>query len=271
MLFRGSYHARDLSKSDFTSQMVYDNGTLFADIGHGRLVAVDVNDRRVLWVSEDSRFDVFMAPAFGQDRVFLWAANSSAGRAEVTAVDRQTGKPLWHYAFGIPVGRISPVVCGQTVIATDPMRDLTIGLDTNTGTLRWDTHNGPYKLLHPPAVSDSKLLFVASERGASVALGIAALDCSSGRILEVVRLKGAGYAARPVLLDGDKVILGDEPYHQKPRLTLFDLVSRRELWVTTLPDYDFLGSSPAISNDNWIGGVGEPWVVDLKNGVVTSR
>jgi len=147
-----------------------------------------------------------------------------------------------------------------------------VAVDVQSGNPRWNTESHPYDLFNPPAVWDSKLYSVTKKKGANTVLGIAVLDCTDGKILRVrpITVEGLQVGDRPIFLHEGSAILSDERFHENSTVTLFDLKADRKAWTIDLSD-DFLGMYPVVSGDHLIGGIGNLWVINLKDGSIISR
>jgi outer membrane protein assembly factor BamB len=86
-----------------------ENGIVYVGAGVGRLVAVDVARRKVLWTLHDSNLEAFLDPVLLNENVIFLA--STRDGSELMSLGRTTGKLRWRQRFMEVASPSSPALC----------------------------------------------------------------------------------------------------------------------------------------------------------------
>ena len=137
---------------------------VYAATWDGRVLAVGLQDGRLIWQRRIARAPIFASPAVGHGLVFATATDGT-----LVALDAESGDPAWQFMLTYPSwhrGRVgayaSPVVCGDFVLAGCNGGALHM-FQARTG--EWvHTHTkGLYQFVHgTPTVTDTAI-YVSSE------------------------------------------------------------------------------------------------------------
>lgn len=164
-----------------------------------RIRPSNVGRLRVKWIATTTG-DVSATPAVVNGAVYFGDFGNAPGNTQggtLWKLDADTGKVIWSHLVsdytGIPndIARTSPSVVGNTLIVGDLLHPYMLGIDTDTGELRWITqvHPDPKGIMtgSPVLVGDTIITGVsasgASGPNATFRGSIVALNAHTGHIL----------------------------------------------------------------------------------------
>jgi outer membrane protein assembly factor BamB len=228
-------------------RLASDGARIYAGTLRGRVVALDAESGRELWVqladtsAETSAFD----PAVGGEMVFTgfkrFAPNPPTGG--VIAVDRTTGTVLWKREFlaeapGQGSGCTGDLALSADMLFASAEDGRVYALDRATGAVRWTAPRvhalppeGPYND-HRPVVLASGILVVGSTNGT-----IVGLDAATGA--QRWRAFNDGSVSNEITSDGVSAFV----VHGGGELVAYDVETGRVRWRT--------GSTPGVGGDYW--------------------
>jgi len=167
-----------------------------------KLYAVDEKTHKKKWCYKAGDA-VSAPPAVGPDGTLFVPARDCT----ITAVDKDTGKPVWK-AEGTNYSDYSPVVDNNNYVYFSNDEGEIFCLDGSTGRWKWKYSDikGAY-ISSAPALSDDGVLFVGDNRGV-----LTAIDCSTGR--KKWEFKTGGRIFSTPALDGKgNVLFGSDDGH----------------------------------------------------------
>jgi outer membrane protein assembly factor BamB len=139
--------------------VAFSKGVAFAGARSGKLIAVDVAARKLLWTNEDSRREAFATPAVND----AWAVFASDD-GKIYGLDRATGKKAWEFdTEGKPS---SPVIAGSRVVVAS--KGSLFILDLAKGSKVWSEELSDE--ITSPAVAGGRI-FVGADDGSVGAYG----------------------------------------------------------------------------------------------------
>jgi outer membrane protein assembly factor BamB len=97
-----------------------DDGKVYAQVGPGRLEAVDGQTASVLWDFRSENLSVFTTAAFRPDALFVVGVGSDSN-SELIRLNLASGKAHWRAPIPRPEGDSSPVLCGEEVLVPDTL------------------------------------------------------------------------------------------------------------------------------------------------------
>lgn len=243
-----------------TVRITCHGGVIYAEVGPGRMAAVGVAQKKVLWTFEDSGLEAFFPPAFTDSHVILLASNGD--NSQVVALTRTSGGVVWRRPFTGVASRSSPSVCGGRLLLNDYHTGEETALDAGTGREVWTFRGASVQLLNPPAVNGNQAWFVSRLSKEETAFRLAQVDCSDGKLLQSIPIPGGDFSLHPVLLHEGKAILSADRMEKQPGwVILFDPLRREPVW--RLPFFHRMDHEPLITHGRLIGSV---WAVDLATG-----
>jgi outer membrane protein assembly factor BamB len=239
-----------------------ENGIVYVGAGVGRLVAVDVARRKVLWTLHDSNLEAFLDPVLLNENVIFLA--STRDGSELMSLGRTTGKLRWRQRFMEVASPSSPALCDGRLLLNDYRRGQEIAVDPITGHQVWSSDRIPFRLAHPPGVDGKHAWFVARVPNENTASKLLQLDCSDGGVRQSITLtvpvENVSY--HPIVLyDGNALLSGDRMETQPGSIILLNLERREVLWRALF--YHRMDYAPVIRYGKLIGSV---WSVDLATG-----
>lgn len=131
------------------------DGVLYVGHYDNAVIAVSLNDGKILWTYKDRAFPYFSSPAVTPDRILVGGRDK-----RLHCLDRATGKPVWVFATRGKVDS-SPVVAGDTVVVgSDDGRLYAVGL--TDGKELW-TYEIGQSVQGSPAVVNGRLIIGADD------------------------------------------------------------------------------------------------------------
>jgi outer membrane protein assembly factor BamB len=213
------------------SNVVVNNGTIFAIDTHGLVSAITLQEGTVLWTANTSPQDKEADTLGGGICVNTNTVFITTSFGDVIALEAKTGKELWKQSLQTPF-RIAPTLHKNHVIAINVANEA-YALDIKTGEVNWNHIGLPEAtgLLGGgvPAIEDDKII-VPHSTGE-----IYALSASTGHPLWVEALNPATafdplssishIRARPVIYQGKVYAIS-----HGGRMAAFDLKSGNRYW-----------------------------------------
>jgi outer membrane protein assembly factor BamB len=188
------------------------DGALYIGSGAGDLVAIDERDGSERWRVRLSEVgDPVHNPAFQDGKVYVTADGGGS-----VAVDAADGSIVWRFDTGGLSTGTAVVADGLAYVGAsgDATTGMLWALDAGSGAIRWQVA----KPIFTPAVVDGVAF------SGSVALGVSALDASTGDVLWTFPVDGP---ARPLgVADGVVYV----PADQEHRVYALDAATGMELW-----------------------------------------
>ncbi|HEX4145718.1 MAG TPA: PQQ-binding-like beta-propeller repeat protein [Pirellulales bacterium] len=226
------------SQHSLTDVVVADGDVYGAD-GDGNVFALYADDGAKIWKQKHAS-RISQEPSVDKDHVYF---GSDVG---ITAIGREYGNPVWHFAVALGAGEASPLPVGNRVYAS-AYDGMAYALDRSTGAVLWKHDFGADAPPDPPdggfaakrarfgetiarpngSACDGKL-FIQSVFDQS---RVIALDCETGA--RRWTFQAAGWISpAPTIVDG-RVFIGS----QDGNLYCLDLATGKLLWKFKAPNW----------------------------------
>jgi outer membrane protein assembly factor BamB len=260
------------SESDNSLSFIdVNDGKIYAQVGTGRLAALDLETGSVLWNFQDRQLRFFTKAVFRSDALFVAATGTNAA-SELIRLDLTTGKVDWRVPIEGLGGNASPVLCEGEVLEPDYWRKTVSAFNVLTGKKDWTTESQPFLFLYPPAILDDKALFLVADKDAPESKqSLMSISCGDGRPGKTLPVKIEGVSRTPVLLYKESlVVLFGYDKVRGTSLAATRISDGTQLWSTVIPD-EITRFTPAIQSNFLVAGAVSLWVVNLDTGKVALR
>jgi outer membrane protein assembly factor BamB len=231
------------SMSTLSDSVVGDGAVYFGD-DVGRMFALRVEDGGGIWMYDHGE-RISSSPALDQDYVYF------GSRSGITALDRKSGKRIWHHAVRHGADEAIPLPVGNRVFASG-YDGKAYALDRRTGAVLWQYDFAEDAPRDPPAFPSERARFekmVARPTGSATdgklffqcihdQSRLLVLDCDTGE--KVWSFQAEGFTAAAPTVVGSRVYFGSQDRH----LYCLDRETGLVVWKFQAPTW--LGSRPAV-------------------------
>jgi outer membrane protein assembly factor BamB len=207
-----------------------DGQRVYASFGSRGLVALDLNDGKLLWQRDLGQIDNYHgaagSPLLYKDRVILYQDQS--GGAFIAAFNARSGAEMWRTPRDASVGWGTPIavrvgehdeiiVNGQrTVIAYNP----------DTGSELWRCGGSSYEVIPTPVVGYGMVFCASGRAGPTLAIRPGGKGDVSSTHLAWTSPRGSPFVPSPILVGNLLYMVND----MQSIATAFEATSGRALW-----------------------------------------
>jgi outer membrane protein assembly factor BamB len=188
-----------------TSGITLEDGVAYLGDRDGRVYAIDLSTKKVIWTTPAGEGRIEAPPAIGEGLVIAVARNGDTGEVRILAFDAATGREKWRFtpSFAVGVGSGVTVANGRVFFG---MGDIEVhALDLETGKEQWSTRvRSQFSPFVVPAYMDGQLYIVGTSGSESA---LYRLDAATGERPWDFEFPAEDLRSSPVVV-GDYVYVG---------------------------------------------------------------